>query len=65
MIVAIPMKIGTINKYGLLFPILVLVLSTITPIIGSVIASIILATKNKVPMAAAPTLKLSVKNIKR
>ena len=40
-------------------------LSTITPIIGSVIESIILAIKNNVPIAAAPIPKLSVKKIKK
>ena len=55
------MNIGTTKRYGLLFPILDFVLSTIIPIIGSVIASIILATKNNVPTAAALIPKLSVK----
>jgi hypothetical protein len=42
----------THNKYGLALPHLVLVLSKMTPMIGSKIASKTLTTKNKVAITA-------------
>lgn len=47
------MNIGAINIYGLNFPHLEFVLSTIIPIIRSVTASNILATRNSTPTETA------------